>query len=242
MAVKPKPPPPPPPSRRAVAAAATQREIVDAARRLFLARGYVATTIEAIAAEAGVSLQTVYNAVGSKRVLLERVHDLIAAGPQAPTPVPLFMQERVAREEDAEGIVRVLADWFVEVHPRFAPVARVIAEAAGADAEVAAYDQERAARRYRNYHHAARAIGAHGALAAGLGEPEVAATIWALGHPGVYRFLVEEQGWDLARYRDWLERGFRAVLLAPTPRRASRRSVAKVAKVAKVDRARATTR
>ena len=196
-------------SRRAIAAAATHRAIVEAARRLFLARGYVATTIEAIAAEAGVSVQTVYNAVGSKRVLLEHVHDLVAAGPQAP----------LAREADGEGVVRVLADWFAEIHPRFAPLASAIAGAAGMDPDAAAYDDERAARRYHDYHDAARQLRARGALARGLGDSDVAALIWAIGHPSVYRFLVLGQGWDLPKYRRWLERNLRAALLKPERQR-----------------------
>src|SRR5260370_17833852 len=72
----PRPPVPPPPAAtstrtpRRPRAQATRRRIRDAARRLFVERGYVATTIEAIAGEAGVAVPTVYLAFGTKPALL----------------------------------------------------------------------------------------------------------------------------------------------------------------------------
>ena len=62
--------------------------------RLFLEHGYQATSIGRIAAEAGVAVQTIYNAVGSKRDLLSRVLDFAAAGERSPVPVPQFMREQ----------------------------------------------------------------------------------------------------------------------------------------------------
>ena len=61
--------------------------IVEAASRLFLEHGYHATSIGRIASEAGVAVQTIYNAVGSKRDLLSRVLDFAAAGERSPVPV-----------------------------------------------------------------------------------------------------------------------------------------------------------
>src|SRR5215218_5078029 len=48
----------------------TRRLIVDAARRLFLERGYGVTTMDAIAAEAGVAVSTVYAIFKNKRAFL----------------------------------------------------------------------------------------------------------------------------------------------------------------------------
>src|SRR3954447_13016222 len=57
-------------SRRRAQAAATRSDILDAAQRLFERGGYAGTTMEAIAAEAGVALKTVYVAFETKSGLL----------------------------------------------------------------------------------------------------------------------------------------------------------------------------
>src|SRR6266545_4417824 len=88
--VNPLGPPPPPPTAgstrtpRRPKAQATRRRILDAARGLFVERGYVATTIEAIAAEAGVAVPTVYLAFGTKRALLVELLDIAAVGDEEP--------------------------------------------------------------------------------------------------------------------------------------------------------------
>lgn len=199
--------------RRERAAAATQAEIVEAARRLFVERGYVGTTIEAIAEAAGVAVQTIYNSVGAKRDLLSRVLDYSAAGAQAPVSVPEFMRARTANAADASEIVALLADWFVEVHGRTAPIMRVIQDAAAVDTEVATLEARRARQRFENYREPVHEIARRGGPDHGAAVDDGAAVIWTLGHPTVYRFLVLEQGWPIERYRAWVERGLYAQLL-----------------------------
>ena len=203
-------------TRRQRQAEATQAEIVAAATRLFFERGYMATTVEAIAAEAGVALQTIYNAIGSKRAVLSRVLDFAAAGPDAPAPVPVFMARRTAEIHDAAGFARLLADWFAEVAPRVAPVFRVIREAAAVDPEAAELDRQRAAQRLRNYAEGVAAMQRRG-IAAGKATDELAAAIWSIGYPETYRMLVIEQGWSAERYRSWVEASLSAVFLAARP-------------------------
>src|SRR5262245_36526950 len=67
------------PSRRAKQAEQTRSEIIGAARRLFASQGYAATSVKDIAREAGVSVQTLYDSVGSKADLVRRLNDLIDA-------------------------------------------------------------------------------------------------------------------------------------------------------------------
>lgn len=57
----------------------TRRDILGAARRRFAAQGYAATTIKDVAADAGVSVQTVYDSVGGKPELVRQLNDLIDA-------------------------------------------------------------------------------------------------------------------------------------------------------------------
>ena len=58
----------------------TRRLITDAARRLFLERGYAETSMVAVARAAGVSGQTVYNVFGGKAGLLKHVYDVTLVG------------------------------------------------------------------------------------------------------------------------------------------------------------------
>ena len=71
--------------RREQMAQQTRRDILRAARRLFAERGYAATSINDIAEEAGVAIQTIYARLGSKRGMLLALIDLIdeeaGAGP-----------------------------------------------------------------------------------------------------------------------------------------------------------------
>jgi len=201
-------------TRPTIAADATRQTIVEAARRSFVERGYMATTIDEIASASGVAVQTVYNSIGPKRAVLSSVLDHVAAGPESPAAVPDFMRRRVAATRTGRGAVRVLAAWFVEVHGRLGPMLRVLRDAAAFDAEIAELERARDARRFHNYHEAARAIAGRADLRAGLAIADAAAIIWSLGNAEIYRFLVLEQAWTPGRYRRWLERGLRAGLLS----------------------------
>jgi AcrR family transcriptional regulator len=65
------------PNRREVAAAETRREILRAARQLFSQYGYANTSVQQIAEESGVAVQTIYSSIGSKAALLLALNDLI---------------------------------------------------------------------------------------------------------------------------------------------------------------------
>jgi AcrR family transcriptional regulator len=205
----------PPPHRRrpAFAAVATRRTIVEAAQLAFIERGYMATTIDQIASASGVAVQTVYNSVGPKRAVLAAVLDHVTAGPESPSSVPDFMRRRVAATRTGRGAVRVLAAWFAEVHGRLGPMLRVLRDAAAFDPGIAELERARDARRFHNYHEAARVIAERADLRVGLGIADAAALIWSLGNAEIYRFLVLEQAWTPDRYRRWLEHALRAGLL-----------------------------
>lgn len=204
---------PPRRTRQAIAADATRRTIVETAHRLFVQQGYMATTIDQIASTSGVAVQTVYNSIGPKRAVLSAVLDDVAAGPESPTPVPVFMRRRIAATRTGRGALRVLADWFADVHERVGPMLSVLRDAAAFDVEIAEVERKRDARRFHNYHEAVRVVADRGDLRAGLAIRDAAAVIWSLGNAEIYRFLVLEQAWTPERYRRWLERGLRAQLL-----------------------------
>src|SRR5687768_9198636 len=89
---------------------ATQRRVLAAAQRLFVGKGYRATTMADIAADAGVALQSVYKAGKSKPELLQRVVEVVVAGDDE----QVMMTDRpsfgaIAHETDATRQVEMIA-------------------------------------------------------------------------------------------------------------------------------------
>jgi AcrR family transcriptional regulator len=200
-------------TRKQFAAEETQRVIVEAASRLFLEHGYHATSIGRIASEAGVAVQTIYNAIGSKRDLLSRVLDFAAAGERAPVPVPQFMREQAEREPDPHRIIAQLVEFWRGAIPRTAPVFGIIREAAAADPEVAVLERGRAGQRLRNYRQAAQLLADRDALRPGMTIDGAAAAIFAIGHPETYRALVLDGDWTDDAWAGWLQAMLEAALL-----------------------------
>ncbi|MGO4591633.1 TetR/AcrR family transcriptional regulator [Paenarthrobacter sp. 2TAF44] len=198
--------------RRIAQAAATKAAVVEASRQLFLSRGYVATTVGAVAEQAGVAIQTIYNSVGNKAALLSAVVDATAAGPDASRSVPEIMRERTAAAADADAVIALLADWFAEVHPRSSELFSVMRQASAVDPEVAEVLRDRAELRLRNYAEAAAALRKRGVLTSGMSDEQAAAVIWSVGHPDTYRSLVLDFGWEPERYRDWVHAALKAAL------------------------------
>src|SRR6266540_7187996 len=142
----PEPPTPPAPIRassirapRRPKAQATRRRILDAARRLFVERGYVATTIEAIAAEAGVAVPTVYLAFGTKRALLVELLDIAAVGDEE--PVALLERpwvDEIRHDPDPESQLRRWVREGRHIAARVAALWEVARNAAPADPDIAA--------------------------------------------------------------------------------------------------------
>lgn len=199
-------------SRRAVQAADTRALIVSVAGKLFAEHGYVPTTIDTIASESGVALQTVYNSVGNKAALLSAVLDAAASGPHSASNVLETMRQRTAEAPDFDALIAVLADWFVEVHRRTGPVMGVIAQAAAVDPSVEKLQAARALQRLERYREAAAAVRDRGGLRSGMSDADAAAVIWSLGHPQAYRTLVGDAGWSVRAYRGWLLRSLSAAL------------------------------
>ncbi|MFQ4148496.1 TetR family transcriptional regulator [Arthrobacter sp. LAPM80] len=198
--------------RRAVQAADTRAHIISIAGRLFLQHGYVVTTIEAIARESGVALQTIYNSVGNKAAVLSAVLDAAASGLDSPMSVLELMRKRTADAADLDSLITVLTDWFVDVHHRIGPVMDIIAQAAAVDSVVEKLQKDRALQRLERYAEAAAAVRSRGGLTSGMSDADAAAAIWSLGHPQGYRTLVTDAGWSVPAYRDWLRRSLSATL------------------------------
>src|SRR4051812_8057954 len=128
-------------NRRQQQALATREEIHRRAESMFLDNGYVGTTIEAIAREAGVAVQTIYNSVGSKAAILNTILERIVTGTDASVTVSEIMTARVAAATDLPAAVQVLADWMVEFNGRAGAIFAVLKQAAAVDPEIDRLDR-----------------------------------------------------------------------------------------------------
>ncbi|TFB76251.1 TetR/AcrR family transcriptional regulator [Cryobacterium glaciale] len=199
--------------RRAAQAASTRADIVMAAGRLMLERGYVGTSVAAIAGEAGVVVQTIYNSVGSKAELLAAVLDRVAAEPDAPALLSGVTRERIAEARTATEVIRILARSSALVNERTSGILRIVSEAAVVDPDVGEFEQKRDAARLHGFGEVAAALREKRGLRGGISDHEAAATMWALAHPHTFRTLVLSLGWSTEAYLNWLEKSLLAALL-----------------------------
>jgi TetR/AcrR family transcriptional regulator of autoinduction and epiphytic fitness len=192
-------------ANRSRQAAETRRRIVDAATRLFLRHGYAATSINAIAAEAGVAVQTVYATMRTKRDILETVIQLTVRGEE--DEVSLADSARW-REMEAEADPRQKLAKFVGIHreicEREAGLFVVLEMAAAGDAEIEPLLRDKERYRYEDQRRVARSLGRQGELRAGVSIRKAADIIWALASERVYLALVQGRGWSVKQYEAWL--------------------------------------
>lgn len=194
----------------------TRRAIVDAAAALFVERGYGATSVDAIAAAAGVSRKTVFTAAGGKLETLKLALDWAIAGDDAPIPVLERPHVRAAlAEPDARRILRDFATNILEVMSRTAALTRVLESAAGLDADLRALNDDLRAQRQLGMTFLASVLDERGALRPGLTVTEAADVLWLLNDSTPYHRLVVEQGWPADRYEAWLADTLLSLLVAP---------------------------
>ena len=96
--------------RRRAGAAATEQRVIDAAGACFGEAGYGATTIAAVAAQAGVSVETIKKTIGTKPRLLRRWFDQQVAGPEAVAPTEAAWVRRPTDEPDVQRRIEMAAD------------------------------------------------------------------------------------------------------------------------------------
>jgi AcrR family transcriptional regulator len=200
-------------TRRRAQARQNRDAVLDAAGTLFLRNGYAATTVAAIAAEAGVSVETVYKAFGNKPGLVRALADAAMAGPGA-VPTMRRSDEMSSREVDPNALVRKWAAFTVEVTPRLAPVVLLIrAAATGGSAEMTDLLARLDAERLDRMTHQAEFLRRRGFLRPDVSVTEARDVMWAYTDPAMFELLVLRQGWSLPRYQEFLAAAFAAALL-----------------------------
>lgn len=195
-----------PRTRRAERAEATRRRVVEAASRLFVQTGYRSTTIEAVAAAADVSVETIYKRFGNKAGLLKAAREVAVAG--APEPQEFFtfpaapIDDALRAASGREARLRTLAELSSRRMERLAPFHRMLRNAGTGDLELAEYVARDHAARRESQRANIRFIAAGEPLR--LDVDDAADTYSALANPDVYLMLIDQFGWTADEYRAWL--------------------------------------
>ena len=192
----------------------TRRAILDAATALFVEPGYAATPLTAIAAEAGVAVQTVYKIFGSKQALLSALVDVTVAGDDEPIALPdrSFVAD-IRALTDVRAKLDRFARHLVETHVRQAQVMLALAAAATADPEAAAIWRKNIDDRRNGMTMFAADLASTGRLRPDHTVDTATDVLWLAMDVRNYDWLVRQRGWPVEQYRRWYVDTVAAALL-----------------------------
>lgn len=200
--------------RRSAQAEVTRAEVIAAARRLFVERGWGAVTIAAIAAEAGVSAETIYKGFGNKATLFVAVIRATVRGDAPDTPLVEQAGPRaVQAAPDQATILQLFSRDIAKLLGRVAPLMAAALGAAETEPEIATVYRGIHDGRRDNLALVARALVRAGPLRGNMSEKAATDIIWRLTSPELYVVTTRYQGLDEARYARWLEETLGALLL-----------------------------
>lgn len=215
----------PTPTRRQQSAAASRERtrvmLLDAADSLFADQGYVASSVSAIASGAGVTVQTLYLAWGSKSALFRACAVRAMAGSSLPLAddewrehIRSDVRRRMAGSDAAEAFIIALADVIVSIANRAGAYWALYQEAAVVDSEIDWDWQALTALRRRTFRLVMQEFPEH-RLRAGLDLDRAADTLWAVASPEMHRFYVRAAGESGLDYPTWLRTTMVAAVVAP---------------------------
>jgi AcrR family transcriptional regulator len=206
-------------SRRRERARANRKAILSEARSSFLAGGYAGTTMAAIATRAGVSVETLYGTWGSKAGLVQALLREALRGEDDTRP---FEQSDAIKAVIAEPLPRAQLELYGrvlgEVQPKLAPIVRLLREGAGADRHLAEAYEKHKRDRLEAMQRFAELLQSRRALRPELTVERARDILWTMNSAELYELLVEDRGWSLQRYGEWIASMLAAALLAPTRR------------------------
>ncbi|KAB8193989.1 TetR family transcriptional regulator [Nonomuraea phyllanthi] len=192
------------PDKRAERSRRTREKVIKAARELFVAQGYGATSLQEVAERAGVAVQTVYFVFGNKRTLFKDVVDTSIAGDAEPVAT---MDREWFRDAcaapTAAGQLRAHVRGTREILGRVAPIMPMIAAAAANDPQIAAQWPAGPDPRYTVQHAAAEVLVAKPDAYPGLSAGTAADLLFGLLSPELYLLFVQDRGWSPDRWEEW---------------------------------------
>lgn len=201
-------------SRRKQQALLTQRQIIEAARTLFIARGYSGATMDAIAQAAGVAPETVYATFGNKRAILARLFDVALVGDEQPIPLLERPEPQAAMNEtDQHRQIELFVEGIDQIMSRVAPLFEVMRVAAKTEPEMAEMLQNILRARVQGLKAFVVALMKNGPLRAGLTADKAAETVWTLTSAEVFTLLRTDRNWSEQQHKQWLVDSLTRLLL-----------------------------
>lgn len=194
--------------RRRLQAEATKQAIVQAARKLFVQQGYQATTLPAIAQEAGVAVPTLYAVFGSKAAILSALVKSAGADEEIRA-----LARAALGESDPKRQLRQAAHVIRSILERDADIMDLLWQAGSGDPDLADVWRQSHRQQLARQGELLGLLAQRGALKPTLTIETATQIHWALSSPEVYRLLVREQGWTPQRYEDWLAESAATLLL-----------------------------
>jgi AcrR family transcriptional regulator len=195
-------------NRRQKQAAATRQDILQAARTLFAANGYAATSMSAIAAEAETAVQTIYDSVGPKHAVILALVDSLEEEAGVGD-----VRQRLAQTNDPRELIALIVGLSRQFTERGGDIFAAMASAAPSEPDVA--EAWRKAR--RNHQSGARYIAERlsklGALAPGLTVERAADVLGVLNWGATWQQFVQDHGWSVDECEAWLNETLIALLL-----------------------------
>ncbi len=189
----------PPPGRRALQAEQTRRDILQAARRRFAAHGYAATSLKDVAADAGVSVQTLYDSIGSKADLVLRLNDLVDSEANVGE-----IAATVGTEDDPTVVARVPARVTCRLIEKCDDILRAALTGSQAEPGLAVVIEEGGRRHRAGASAVAHRLAGLDALRPGVSVQDAATTIAAIADYRVALILVDDHGFDLDQIEEWI--------------------------------------
>ena len=192
----------------------TRTRILDSAQKLFEEHGFVATTMEAIAVDAGVATDTVYANFGSKTGLLRSLIGVRVAGDESPVrfmdrPGPQSVRTQPTQRAQLHAFAADIASTL----ERARPVDDIIRGAGAVDPEVAAMRGQMQLVRLARLRELVDWLAEKGAFRGRIDCAEAADVVWTLASPEVNGLLRRDRGWSQDRYVAWLADALTRILL-----------------------------
>ena len=202
-------------TRRQAQANETRRHILEAARRLFMERGYTGATAEAIAAEAGVAAQTIYAIFkNKKRMLVSLMNVSPTTGVEDHTPMPERPSvQAVSQERDPRRQLEMFAQVVATNLDQVAVVSEIMADAAKTEPDFDRILQKLNKQRLEHMTLAVQQVAANGPFRENMDEAYARDTVWTLTSPEVFLLLTQDRGWTKEKYAGWLADTLARVLL-----------------------------
>jgi AcrR family transcriptional regulator len=202
-------------SRRKAQALETHTLILEAAKGLFIERGYAGTSIEAIAQKTGVAAETIYSIFGNKKMILSQLAGILVTGNDE-NPIPPLVRDQlreVENEKNQNRQIQMFAQRIQMVMSQIAPFLEVMKSAAKTEPEINKMLKKYLDVRFQGMGYFIDCVMANGPLGKNINKLDAVETAWTLTSAEVYNLLTTERDWSAEEYETWLSKTMIRLLL-----------------------------